>query len=444
MKSKKKENILENKTFLLVIIFIVGIGIVIATNYLGNQITGKASLDGAKPNTYKLSVGQTKTILEHTVTLENVGSSGAIVINVNDVTETIGKGTSECVEGLDIGASKIFYDDLVAKRSAVLLIKTCNTLITCTDSDTTTENNGIDATIRGSISWTSPEGKTRTKQDQCVGNILAEWYCNKEFLGRVQEIKCSEGCNEGVCVAGICTADVRLCSDGKTYVGRDPEHNCEFKSCSGGGSGGGGGGTASCGNNVCEPGEANIAECPACEPEGSCPPCSITIGTCPQDCEKNKENDLSCYPHHFIKSELVSNMAIVIGKHAPASDTLAAVDLHNDLQQSLQDQCTSLVPVIPPITYIDEEITTPEQYNLLIISTNNLNSLQAQYERHSAFKYGSIQVADNGNNIAILVLGRQAIDTRMAAKALTSWKTQKLKGHVICTNQKGKLIPCPA
>ncbi len=74
------------------------------------------------------------------------------------------------------------------------------TIRTCTDSDSTTENNGIDPSVRGGITWTSPEGKTRTKQDQCVGNILAEWYCNEEKLGRVKELPCEGGCSEGVCV----------------------------------------------------------------------------------------------------------------------------------------------------------------------------------------------------------------------------------------------------
>ncbi len=29
----------------------------------------------------------------------------------------------------------------------------------------------------------------------------------------------------------VCTQDAKLCPDGKTYVGRDPDNNCQFKPC---------------------------------------------------------------------------------------------------------------------------------------------------------------------------------------------------------------------
>lgn len=40
----------------------------------------------------------------------------------------------------------------------------------------------------------------------------------------------------------------------------------------------------SCGNGICEQGEADSEYCPGCA-AGTCPPCSIGKGTCSQDCE---------------------------------------------------------------------------------------------------------------------------------------------------------------
>jgi eight-cysteine-cluster-containing protein len=67
-----------------------------------------------------------------------------------------------------------------------------------------------------------------------------------------------------------CTADAKLCPDG-TYVSRDPNNNCEFYPCPG-----------TCGNGICETGEADY--CPPCvNSEPACmAPCYA--GTCPQDC----------------------------------------------------------------------------------------------------------------------------------------------------------------
>lgn len=46
---------------------------------------------------------------------------------------------------------------------------------------------------------------------------------------------------------------------------------------------------AVCGNNICEPGEADTIDCPECTPGEPCPlnplrPCYITPGSCPKDC----------------------------------------------------------------------------------------------------------------------------------------------------------------
>lgn len=46
--------------------------------------------------------------------------------------------------------------------------------------------------------------------------------------------ECSIACeNKNLCEQNkqYCPADAKLCSDGKTYVGRDADNNCEFKAC---------------------------------------------------------------------------------------------------------------------------------------------------------------------------------------------------------------------
>lgn len=84
-----------------------------------------------------------------------------------------------------------------------------------------------------------------------------------------------------------CTMDAKICPDG-TAVGRDPKLGCEFPACPSSTSPVNP--AASCGNRICEPGEADQENCPSCPPgQKVCPmyACQLVPGSCPQDCQND-------------------------------------------------------------------------------------------------------------------------------------------------------------
>ena len=69
-----------------------------------------------------VNVGDTVTVDGKKVTLDNVGSGGAIVVNVDGVTETIPSAATETVNGIEINNDETFYEDNKEQRSATLII----------------------------------------------------------------------------------------------------------------------------------------------------------------------------------------------------------------------------------------------------------------------------------------------------------------------------------
>ncbi len=69
-----------------------------------------------------MNVGDTVTVSGKKVTLDNVGSGGAIVVNVDGVTETIPSAGTETVNGIEINNDETFYEDNKEQRSATLII----------------------------------------------------------------------------------------------------------------------------------------------------------------------------------------------------------------------------------------------------------------------------------------------------------------------------------
>ncbi len=65
------------------------------------------------------------------------------------------------------------------------------------------ENDGGDAIYkfgRLTFSYTDRFGKSKTDihDDRCNGNVLTEYYCNKDTVG-INEVTCKDGCREGAC-----------------------------------------------------------------------------------------------------------------------------------------------------------------------------------------------------------------------------------------------------
>jgi len=71
---------------------------------------------------YFLNVGDSVTVEGKKVTLENVGSGGAIVMSVDGVTETIPASATETVNGIEISNDETFYEDNKDQRSATLFV----------------------------------------------------------------------------------------------------------------------------------------------------------------------------------------------------------------------------------------------------------------------------------------------------------------------------------
>ena len=71
-----------------------------------------------------MNVGDIVTVSGKKITLDNVGSGGAIVVNVDGVTETIPSATTETVNGIEINNDETFYEDNKEQRSATLIIGT--------------------------------------------------------------------------------------------------------------------------------------------------------------------------------------------------------------------------------------------------------------------------------------------------------------------------------
>lgn len=71
---------------------------------------------------YFLNVGDSVTVEGKKVTLSNVGSGGAIVVEVDGVTETIASSGTETVNGIEISNDETFYEDNKDQRSATLFV----------------------------------------------------------------------------------------------------------------------------------------------------------------------------------------------------------------------------------------------------------------------------------------------------------------------------------
>jgi hypothetical protein len=70
---------------------------------------------------YFMDVGDSVEVEGKTVTLENVGEGGSIIVDVDGVKETIGT-TTETVNGIEIKVDETFYETTKAQRSANLII----------------------------------------------------------------------------------------------------------------------------------------------------------------------------------------------------------------------------------------------------------------------------------------------------------------------------------
>jgi len=71
---------------------------------------------------YFMDVDDSVVVEGKTVTLKNVGSKGAVIVEVDGVAETIPASGTETVNGIEISVDETFYEDDKAQRSATLIV----------------------------------------------------------------------------------------------------------------------------------------------------------------------------------------------------------------------------------------------------------------------------------------------------------------------------------
>ncbi|MBI2667428.1 hypothetical protein HYX17_01510 [Candidatus Woesearchaeota archaeon] len=91
-----------------------------------------------------LFVGDSVTHNGKIIRLENVGSGGAVVVNVGGVSETVPASNTEAINGIVISNLETYYEDNKEQRSALLDISTMNELCSNGKKDSINEENGVD------------------------------------------------------------------------------------------------------------------------------------------------------------------------------------------------------------------------------------------------------------------------------------------------------------
>ncbi|MDD5177683.1 MAG: hypothetical protein PHT54_00145 [Candidatus Nanoarchaeia archaeon] len=197
----------SNFLLVMVVAVVAIVGIVVmfranAVSYDGSwdEISGEVARDFGM---YKLSVGDKIIVNSVEISLENVGSNKAIVVNVGGTPETIPYGRAELVGGLEITNKKAYYSSKKTARYAILRVID-RSEPSCIDTD-----GGKRYFIKGSVSGSGPDGSV-FRSDTCLEamggyyeegyeNMLLEYWCNAGEINTV-EYKCPKGCSDGICL----------------------------------------------------------------------------------------------------------------------------------------------------------------------------------------------------------------------------------------------------
>jgi hypothetical protein len=99
----------------------------IEIDFLGKTLTISGASDAQTMTVqsgteYSLAVGESVTVDGVTISLDNVGSSGSIVVSVDGVSGTVSEGGQKVINGVTIKNKESFYSTEKADRSAVILV----------------------------------------------------------------------------------------------------------------------------------------------------------------------------------------------------------------------------------------------------------------------------------------------------------------------------------
>jgi len=138
--------------------------------------------------------------------------------------------------------------------------------------------------------------------------------------------------------------------------------------------------------------------------------------------------DLSEFPEMFIDNGN-TDVLVIIGKAAKTEDVIGAVDIVVALQYKVRDKKIDVVR-------LDDEVDAISDQNVIIIGGPCANSAAAKLLGYpinclEGFELGKgyIRLYEfNNGNIAMLVAGTQAIDTRRVARVLKDYEDYNLNG----------------
>lgn len=169
--------------------------------------------------------------------------------------------------------------------------------------------------------------------------------------------------------------------------------------------------------------------------------------------------DLSNYPDIFVKEGIFYGY-FVVGEEAPASDNLAKMDI----AKGIQNLGYNIDEV--DLTILDSEVEDIKAHNLIVIGNPCENTVSAELLGTTDCTFGLqenqalIKLLKNGENVALVVFGYTAKETRMSAEKLANEKLSGTEAIIkegkeetndvdpalsqYCQNECGKLYPSSA
>lgn len=147
---------------------------------------------------------------------------------------------------------------------------------------------------------------------------------------------------------------------------------------------------------------------------------------------EDKTIDLAEFPYPFVKDTL-----LFVGEKAPASDSLAAVDVATMLQYESSSNAIDIT------THIDSEFKEQDFQNYNIIAFGNpcdnkiIEKITPEYSCEKwHFNEGQaiMKLTNKFEKAAMIVSGTIELDTRRAAKVLQKYKDYSLKGQEVCVS----------
>ncbi len=350
----------------------------------------------------------------HTITLKNVGEGGSVVVSVDGIENVVISNTSVpdenygVINGVAIIIKSTEFKEERADRSAVLRM-----IFNPRDNDYSLY---VDSSI-------IIEGRKVTLKNVGEGNsIVVDVDGVTKVIQHVPE------------VTPVVVNDVPIALLGVHFFEEKSKRFASLRisgfTCQEG--------STKCFNGAiqqCKSG--NWEQTQNCGSAGDCDTKGL-IGECitevPETPVEKITSNLGQFPYPFISEGAYTDTILFVGANAPASDTLAMVDVATMLQSKSKEP-------IQPITKLDSEFMESQlgKYNIIAFGGPCDNTLIGKFapeyscgkmklnEGHAVIKYTN--KFDKG---ALIVSGATQLDTRRAAKVLANYDEYSLRGEEVC------------